>query len=262
MDLALSIARSGLEAHHENIEVISNNLANANTTAFKRNRAEFEDLPYQVIREAGAPDTQSITPPGGLSFGTGVKLAHNEKIFENGPQIGTGDPNNIFISGQGFLEVQDPTTGNTFYTRAGQLEVNYQGQLTLPNGYLVQPQITLPQGTTSMTIGKDGTVTVTTNNSTTPQQIGQLQLTTFINQNGLQPQGGNLYAATFSSGTGTQNIPGQNGTGVIIQNALEGSNVNVVEEMVNLIEAQRSFEVTSKAVSAVDSMMQTITRDA
>lgn len=260
MDMALLIAKSGLDAHHKSIEVISNNLANSNTTAFKRNRPEFQDLPYQVISQKGAPVTQDITSPGGLVIGTGTKMSNNKKIFAQGTQIQTDNATDIGIQGRGFLKVQLPN-GNYAYTRDGNLSVNAQGQLTLSNGYLVQPPITIPQGSGALMIAKDGTVSTSASDGSV-QTLGQLTLTDFINPDGLDPQGENLYLQTVASGNGTDGTPMLNGLGSINQGQLEGSNVNVVEEMVNLIEAQRAFEVTSKAVSAVDNMLQTLSREA
>jgi flagellar basal-body rod protein FlgG len=256
MDLALMIAKSGLDAHHKNIEVISNNLANANTPAFKKSRAEFEDLPYQVINQPGAPTTVDINSPGGLLIGTGSRMASSKKIFIDGPQISTNNALDLAISGRGFIQVALPNGGEYAYTRAGSFTLNEQGQMTLPNGYIVQPPITIPPGTQEVSISQDGIVSITTQTSSIQQQIGQLQLADFINTDGLQPIGQNLYIATTASGQPLLGIPQQNGLGTLNQGMLEASNVNVVEEMVNLIEAQRAFEVTSKAVSAVDSMLQ------
>lgn len=262
MDLALSIARSGLEAQHENIEIISNNLANSSTTAFKRSRAEFADLPYQVMQQPGSPTTQDVNSPSGVLLGTGTKLIGNTKIYSDGALVNTDNPLNIAIQGRGFLEVQMPNGGGFAYTRAGSLNMNEQGQLTLSNGYIVQPPITLPTGYKDLTIGNDGTVTVITSGSSTPQQIGQIELYDFVNPDGLQPIGDNLYLSTVSSGSATSGTPGSNGYGQLRQGQLEGSNVNVVEEMVNLIEAQRAFEMTSKAVSTEDNMMEYLNKEA
>lgn len=256
MDLALMIAKSGLDAHHKNIEVISNNLANANTPAFKKSRAEFEDLPYQVINQPGAPTSADINNPGGLLIGTGSKMSSSKKVFTDGAAIPTNGALDVAITGRGFFQVALPGGGEFAYTRAGSLRVNDQGQLTLPNGYLIQPPITIPSGTQNVTIGEDGVVSVTSATSATQQAAGQMQLADFINPDGLQPIGQNLYLATTASGQPTLGNPEANGLGMLTQGSLEGSNVNVVEEMVNLIEAQRAFEVTSKAVSAVDNMLQ------
>lgn len=254
MDMALLIAKSGLDAHHHNIEVISNNLANANTPSFKRNRAEFQDLPYQIISEAGVPVSQDIDSPSSLVIGTGTKLSNNKKIFIEGTPVQTKNPFDLMITGRGFLKVQG-ANGNYAYTRDGRLQVNEQGMLSLSNGYIVQPPITIPQGT-QISIGKNGIVSAIGNDPSTSQQIGQLELTDFINPDGLLPIGDNLYQATTASGSGISGSPSTNGLGGIMPGAYEASNVNIVEEMVNLIEAQRAFEVTSKAVAAVDNMLQ------
>lgn len=261
MDLALAIAKSGLEAQHKNIEIISNNLANAATDGFKKNRAVFEDLPYVITTQPGTPTSQETDSPAGLALGTGTKLVGNMKIYVDGPQTQTGRPYDLAISGRGFFQVQIPNGGGFAYTRNGHLTPNAQGQLTLPNGYVVQPPLTLPQGYSNFTVSSDGIVTVTTGTSNVPQQLGQLQLADFANYDGLQPIGENLYLETTSSGTATLGTPANNGIGALRQNTIEASNVNVVEEMVNLIEAQRAFEITSKSVSAVDEMMQYLSRD-
>lgn len=261
MDMALLIAKSGLDAHHKNIEIISNNLANTGTPAFKKNRAEFEDLPYEIIKQAGSPVTQDTDSASGLVIGTGARLANNKKIFTEGAMIQTGNPLDIVIRGRGFLKVQMPNGGDYAYTRAGTLQVNSQGQVTMPNGYIIQPPITIPQGTQKIAISEDGIVSVVQQGSSTEQQVGQMQLTDFINPDGLQPIGENLYVATTASGSPIDATPMSSGLGSIVQGAYEGSNVNIVEEMVNLIEAQRAFEVTSKAVSAVDNMLGQLSRE-
>lgn len=262
MDLALAIARSGLDAHHKNIEIISNNLANANTTAYKKSRPEFEELPYTVVKQPGSATSQNTNTTSGLVLGTGTKLANNKKIFTDGSLMQTDNQLDIAIQGSGFLKVQLPNGSEYAYTRAGTLQTNEQGQIVMPNGYVVQPPISIPTtGVQKIEITTDGIVNVYTSASPTPQQVGQIELTDFINPDGLEPVGENLYKISESSGTGTTSNPGIDGYGTIKQGALEGSNVNVVEEMVNLIEAQRAFEVTSKAVSAVDNMMQNLTRE-
>lgn len=258
MDLALMIAKSGLDAHHKSIEVISNNLANANTTAFKRNRAEFEDLPYKIEIQPGSQTADGVINPTSLAIGTGTKMSNNSKIFADGAQINTDKPLDLAIQGRGFLQVQLPNGGEYAYTRDGSLRVNDQSQLTLPNGYIVQPPITIPQGVSRIDISEDGVVSAVLPSSTTEQTIGTLQLADFVNPDGLEAIGQNLYKETTGSGTATLGNAGQLGLGTIKQGALEGSNVNVVEEMVNLIEAQRAFEITSKAVKAVDEMLQQI----
>lgn len=260
MDMALLIAKSGLDAHHKNIEIISNNLANSNTPSFKKNRAEFQDLPYQIVSEAGSPISQDVDSPSNLVIGTGTKMTTNKKIFTDGSPVQTNSPLDIMISGHGFLKVQT-TNGNFGYTRDGRLQVNEQGQLTTSSGYIIQPPIVIPPGTQQIQISKDGLVNVISTDSTSVQQIGQIQLSDFINPDGLLPMGENLYQMTTASGSEVIGNPASNGLGTINQGAYEASNVNVVEEMVNLIEAQRAFEVTSKAVSAVDNMLQNLTRE-
>ncbi|MFZ2315659.1 MAG: flagellar basal-body rod protein FlgG [Gammaproteobacteria bacterium] len=257
MDQALLIARSGLDVHHKNIEIISNNLANANTVGFKASRGEYEDLPYQIIKQAGSAITESQNTSSGLVMGTGAKLANNKRIFTDGGQISTGGQLDIAISGRGFIQVQPATGGGQpYYTRNGSLTMNEQGQLITQAGYIVQPPITIPAGGGKVEITDDGFVNLYTSTSPTAQQVGQIQLADFINQDGLQPIGENLYQATTGSGPAILGNPMQNGLGKIKQGVLEGSNVNIVAEMVNLIEAQRAFEVTSKAISAVDNMLQ------
>ena len=257
--MALLIAQSGLDAHHKNIEVISNNLANSNTPSFKKNRAEFQDLPYQIISQAGSPVSQDIDSPSNLVVGTGTKMSTNKKIFIDGSPVQTNAPLDIMISGRGFLKIST-TNGNYAYTRDGRLQVNQQGELTTSSGYVVQPPITIPQGTQSITISKDGLVDASLSDSTV-QQLGQIQLNDFVNPDGLLPLGENMYQETTASGSAVSGNPLSNGLGTINQGAYEASNVNVVEEMVNLIEAQRAFEVTSKAVSAVDNMLQYLSRE-
>jgi flagellar basal-body rod protein FlgG len=248
MDMALLIAQSGLDAHHKNIEVISNNLANSNTPSFKKNRAEFQDLPYQIINQAGSPVSQDIDAPSNLVIGTGTKMSNNKKIFIDGSPVQTNSPLDIMISGRGFLKVQT-TNGNFAYTRDGRMQVNEQSQITTSGGYVVQPPIAIPQGTQRIAIAKDGQITAFMSDNTS-QQIGQLQLNDFVNTDGLLPLGENLYQETTVSGAATIGNPQSNGLGFIMAGAYEASNVNVVEEMVNLIEAQRAFEVTSKANAA------------
>jgi flagellar basal-body rod protein FlgG len=263
MDTALWTARSGLAANHENLGIISNNLANANTLGFKKNRAEFDDLAYQVLRQPGSPTSIQTNSPNGIVLGTGVRLADNKKIFTEGSMVQTDNPLDVAINGRGFFQVQVPGQTDLAYTRSGSFQVNELGQLVMHSGYVVQPPITIPTGTQTISISKDGFVTanVASSSGTTPQQIGQFEMVDFINPSGLLPLGENLYHQTVSSGqplTGTAMLEG---FGSINQGSLESSNVNVVEEMVNLIEAQRTFEMSSKAVGAIDNMLQTLNRD-
>lgn len=261
MDLALWTAKSGLEAHHKNIAIISNNLANANTVGFKKNRPEFQDLAYQIIKQPGSATTDTTNSPSGIVLGTGVKLADNKKIFSDGSLVQTDNSLDLSISGRGFLKVQIPNQPDLAYTRAGSLQLNEQGQLVLPNGYIIEPPITVPDGAQKIHISDDGIVSVSVAGNNNAEEIGRMELTDFINPAGLQPIGENLYRETVSSGVPTNGTPGADGFGKLQQGALESSNVNIVEEMVNLIEAQRSFEVTSKAISAIDKMLENLDRE-
>lgn len=260
MDIALWSAKSGLEAQHKNIATISNNLANANTVGFKKDRLEFADLPYQLIRQPGAQTTDETMSPSGLMTGTGVRVTTSKKIFTQGSAMMTQNNLDLAIEGRGFLKIEMPETGEIGYTRTGTLQTNEQGQLVLHNGYIVQPPMNLPEGTQNINISENGIVTVV-NAQGESEEVGRMELVDFINPEGLNPQGDNLYLETLSSGQPIEGIPMQDGLGKIRQSQLEASNVNVVEEMVNLIEAQRAFEMTSKVVSAVDNMYQKLDRE-
>ena len=259
MDKALWTAKSGLEAHHKNINIISNNLANANTVGFKRNRAEFEDLIYQVVKQPGSASTEETNYPTGVVLGTGVKLAANRKIFSDGAPMQTDNALDVSISGRGFLRVEMPGQVDAGYTRTGSLQIDELGRLVMHNGFVIQPEMTIPEGAQKIDISQDGIVNVTTADST--QEIGRIELADFVNPSGLLPIGENLYKETMASGQPVLGQPGIDGFGRVSQGSLEASNVNVVEEMVNLIEAQRSFEVASKAVSKIDAMLQNLQRE-
>lgn len=260
MDLALWSAKSGLEAQHKNIATISNNLANASTVGFKKDRLEFSDLPYQLIKQPGAFTTDETKSSSGLMLGTGVRVASNKKLFTQGSALQTNNKLDLAIEGRGFFKIELPESGEFAYTRTGTLHTDEQGQLVLHNGYVVQPAITIPEGTQNIEISENGIVSATTAEGSS-EEIGRLQLVDFINPSGLQPQGDNLYKKTLSSGQPVEGTPMQEGLGKIRQGELEASNVNMVEEMVNLIEAQRGFEMTSKVVSAVDNMYQKLDRE-
>jgi flagellar basal-body rod protein FlgG len=259
MEAALWISKSGLEAQNQNIAEIANNLANVNTTGFKKGRAVFEDLIYQNIRQAGAQSSESTTIPTGINMGTGVRLVATEKIFTEGNTQNTGNPYDLSIKGRGFIQVLLPD-GTTAYTRDGGLKLDAQGQLVTANGYVVQPAITIPPQPQNATIGTDGTVNVVIPGSSTPTTVGTIQLTDFINPAGLQPMGQNLFTETVASGAAQTGNPGSSGLGHILQGSLEASNVNVVEELVNMIQAQRGYEITAKSIQTVDSMLQFITQ--
>lgn len=252
---SLWIAKTGLDAQQTNIDVISNNLANVSTNGFKRARPVFEDLLYQTLRQPGAQSSQQTQLPTGLQLGTGVRPVAVGKIHTQGNLQQTGNALDLAISGKGFLQILMPD-GTTAYTRDGSFQVDSQGQMVSASGYALQPAITIPANATSVTIGKDGTVSVLQAGSPTPTQVGTLQLAGFINPAGLQSLGENLFQETAASGAPSANTPGTNGLGFLNQNYLETSNVNVVEEMVSMIQAQRAYEINSKAVTVSDQMLQ------
>jgi flagellar basal-body rod protein FlgG len=258
MNKALWVAKTGLEAQQTRMSVISNNLANVNTTAFKRDRAAFEDLLYQNVRQAGAQSSQDTRLPSGLQLGTGVRTVATEKIQTLGNIVQTENSLDVAIQGRGFFQVLKPD-GNIAYSRDGAFKLDETGQLVTSSGYVVQPAITIPNNATSVTIGSDGVVSALTPGSATPTQLGSIQLADFINPGGLQAIGQNLYDETASSGSPSTGTPGLNGLGSVIQGALETSNVNVVEELVNMIETQRAYEMNSKAIQTTDRMLQFVT---
>ena len=255
MTSALWNSKTGLDAQQTRMTVISNNLANANTTGFKRDRAVFEDLIYQNVRQPGAQSSQDTQLPTGLQLGTGVRVVATEKLFTQGNISQTDAPLDVAIQGRGFFEIQLPD-GTTGYTRDGSFTLDSQGQIVNSSGYTLQPAITIPPNVVSITIGVDGTVSTLTSGANAPTQVGNIQLVDFVNETGLQPRGENLFLETASSGSPTPGTPGQNGLGTVIQGSLETSNVNVVEELVNMIETQRTYEVNSRAIETADSMLQ------
>ncbi|MHB1099061.1 MAG: flagellar basal-body rod protein FlgG [Burkholderiales bacterium] len=254
---ALWISKTGMDAQQIEMDTISNNLANVSTNGFKRSQAVFEDLLYQTLRQPGAQSSQQTQLPSGLQVGTGVRPVASERIFTQGNLQQTGNSTDIAINGNGFFQVLLPD-GTTAYTRDGAFQTNNSGQLVTASGYVVQPAVTIPAGAQSITVGADGTVTVLQSGSTTPVQVGTIQLATFINPTGLQAQGDNLYLQTASSGPASVNTPGTNGTGSLDQGYVETSNVNVVEELVNMIQTQRTYEINSKAISTADQMLQKV----
>lgn len=254
---AMWVAKTGLDAQHQRLGVISNNLANVSTNGFKRGRAVFEDLLYQNVRQAGAQSSQDTQLPSGLSLGTGVRMVATEKIHSQGNFVQTGNGLDLAVQGRGFLQILAPD-GALAYTRNGALQVDSQGQVVTSQGYLVQPAMSIPADASGLTIGLDGTVTVLQAGSATPTQIGSLQLADFVNPTGLQPVGENLFRETAASGAPQVGTPNSNGLGSINQGSLETSNVNVVEELVDMIEAQRAYELNSKAIATSDQMLQFI----
>ncbi len=255
MNQALWVAKTGLDAQQTRMSVVSNNLANVNTTGFKQDRAVFEDLLYQNIRQAGGQSSQDTQLPSGMNLGTGVRVVATEKLFTQGSLLNTDNALDVAIRGRGFFQVLSPD-GNLAYTRDGTFQRNAQGELVTASGYLVQPSITIPDGAQSITIGTDGTVSIQLAGQPAPSQVGTLETVDFINPTGLQPVGENLYIETASSGAAQAGTPGLNGFGSIAQGVLEGSNVNVVAELVSMIETQRAYEMNSKAISTNDQMMQ------
>ncbi|MBC7207924.1 MAG: flagellar basal-body rod protein FlgG, partial [Methyloversatilis sp.] len=241
---SLWIARTGMDAHQTQLDVITNNLANVSTNGFKRARAVFEDLLYQTMRQPGALNTQQNTIPSGLQIGTGVRPVATERIHTQGNIQQTGGTLDVAIQGEGFFQIQMPD-GTLSYTRDGAFQKDAQGVMVTSSGFPVQPQITIPADAVSVTIGRDGVVSVLQAGQNAPTQIGQLQLATFVNTGGLQSVGENLFVETASSGVPTPNTPGTNGAGLLNQGFVETSNVNVVEELVNMIQTQRAYEINS-----------------
>ncbi len=255
MNSALWIAKTGLEAQQTRMATISNNLANASTNGFKRSRVVFSDLLYQNLAQVGAQSSQDTQLPSGLNLGTGVRTVATEKLFTQGNIMQTGNALDVAIQGRGFVQILMPD-GSLAYSRDGTMQMDAQGQLVTSMGYPVQPGISIPADAQSITIGSDGTVSVVTAGSSAPTQVGNVQLADFINPAGLQAIGDNLYLESGSSGAPQVGTPGLNGLGTLIQGSLESSNVNTVEELVNMIETQRAYEMNSKAISTADQMLQ------
>ena len=256
---SLWIAKTGLDAQQTNMDVISNNLANVSTNGFKRQRAVFEDLLYQTIRQPGAMTSEQTNAPSGLQIGTGVRPVATERLHSQGNLAQTNGTRDVAIKGQGFFHVQLPD-GTDAYTRDGSFQMDQNGQLVTSSGFQIVPAIILPETAKKVMVGRDGIVSVEIEGSPAPQQGGQLTLTTFINDSGLESVGENLYLETASSGAPTENAPGINGAGLLYQGYVETSNVNVAEELVNMIQTQRAYEINSKAISTSDQMLQKLTQ--
>ena len=260
MSQSLWIAKTGLDAEQTKMATISNNLANVSTNGFKRGRAIFEDLLYQNVRQVGAQSSQDTMLPSGLQVGTGARVVATERLFTQGNLVTTDNALDVAIQGRGFFEVLLPD-GTQGFTRDGSFHLNDQGLLVSSAGYQLQPPVTIPQDALSITIAPDGTVSVQQPGSPKTTQVGIVQLTDFINPSGLQARGENLYLETGASGTPLPGNPGLNGLGTLQQGFVEGSNVNVVEEMVNMIETQRAYEMNSKAISTADQMLQYVSQN-
>jgi flagellar basal-body rod protein FlgG len=256
---SLWISKTGLDAQQTQMDVIANNLANVSTNGFKRSRAVFEDLLYQNIRQPGAQSSQQTQLPSGLQLGTGVRSVATERNFTQGNLQETGNSKDIAIQGEGFFQVLLPD-GATGFTRDGSFQVDNQGQLVTASGYAIQPAIIIPADATSVTVGRDGTVSITQAGSANVTEVGALQLATFINPAGLMAKGENLYVETSASGNANTNTPGTNGSGTLAQGFVETSNVNVVEELVNMIQTQRAYEINSKSITTSDQMLQKLTQ--
>ena len=257
---ALHIARTGLDAQDTRMRVISNNLANVNTTGFKKDRAAFETLAYQVVTAPGAASTSETKYATGLNLGTGVRVQGTARIDTQGSMQTTGNRLDVALDGDGYFQVQLPG-GQLGYTRAGNFTRSPEGLVVTSEGYQVMPGITVPEGATNITIGNDGTVSASIAGQTEPAQIGQIQVASFPNAAGLQATGDNYVIETAASGAVNLGIAGQDGRGQIRQGMLEGSNVNVVEELVDMIETQRAYEVNSKMISATDDMLKYVNQN-
>ena len=255
MEPALWAAKTGLDAQQTQMTVTANNLANVNTSGFKKSRAVFDDLLYQNLGQVGAATSQNTQSPSGLQLGTGVRVVATEKSYIQGNLDNTGNSFDLAVQGRGFFQVLRPD-GTLAYTRDGSFQVNAQGQLVNSSGYPVQPAISIPTGAQSVTISSDGVVSVQVAGQSTPTQVGTLQLADFINPAGLQDIGGNLAMESAASGAAQTGTPGLSGLGTLVQGSLESSNVNVVEELVNMIETQRAYEMNTKAVQTTDQMLQ------
>lgn len=254
---ALHTSASGMQAQQTNMDVVSNNIANVSTTGYKKSRAEFEDLLYQTIKEPGSQTGANSISPTGVQTGLGVRTAAITKDFEVGAANMTKNALDLQIEGNGFFPVQTPG-GQIAYTRDGSFKKDPSGRIVDKNGNVLQPEITIPAGTTGLDISPNGTVMVSAADNPQPQSIGQIQLVSFINPSGLKSLGKNLYMPSNASGVPIQGVPGENGLGEVAQGQLEASNVNIVEEMVNMITAQRAYETNSKTMQAVDQMLQTV----
>jgi flagellar basal-body rod protein FlgG len=260
MNLALWAAKTGLDAQTTQMSVIANNLANTNTTGFKSDRAAFQDLMYQNVQQVGAQSTQNTQYSTGLTVGSGVRIAATEKNYMQGSVLQTGGNLDMSITGLGFFQVTMPD-GTLSYTRDGSFSQDAQGNVVTASGYPLSPAITIPANAQSVSVGTDGIVSVTTAGSTKPTTLGQIQLASFINVQGLQPIGNNLLAESAASGAPQVGTPGTSGLGTLTSGSLETSNVNTVTELVNMIQCQRAYEMNSKAITTTDQMMQYLTQN-
>ncbi len=254
---ALMTAASGMKAQQLQVDTIANNIANVNTTGFKKNELAFREMLYQTMKEPGAPTGQSQMAPTGLQVGSGAEVASSIKLFRQGEVIPTGNPLDLAIAGPGFFQIK-PGQGDVRYTRDGSFRLDGTGAIVTSEGYPLQPAVTVPPDATEVLIGEDGNVSIMQGDSGTAQQIGTIALFRFANPSGLKAQGGNLYSVTSSSGEAQQAAPGVSGAGTIRQASVERSNVQVVDELVSLILAQRNYEINSRAIKVSDDMLQQV----
>jgi flagellar basal-body rod protein FlgG len=252
---SLWTSATGMQAQELNIDVISNNLANVNTSGFKKSRAEFQDLLYQMLRPAGAASSENTTVPTGIQLGHGTRSSAVQKLFSQGDFQNTKNQLDWAIEGDGFFQIELPN-GDTSYSRSGEFKLDADGRIVNPDGFLLLPEISVPTNTVSINVGMDGTVSVIQADDATPVEIGTIQLARFVNPSGLRSLGRNLYSPTEASGDEIVGTPGENGFGTIAQGFLEMSNVSVVDEMVNMITAQRAYEINSKVIQTADDMLQ------
>ncbi len=256
---SLWTATTGMSAQNLNMDVISNNLANVSTSGFKKSRADFQDLLYQIMKVPGSPTSADTKSPTGIQVGLGVKPAAVTKVFTEGDIVQTENKLDVAIEGAGFFQVTLPD-GNIAYTRAGNFKLDGEGRLTTSDGYPLQPEITIPADALEVTISQTGVVSATIGDSTTSTDLGNLDLADFVNDSGLIAIGKNLFRETEASGTATIGTPGSNGIGTLLQGYIENSNVNLVEEMTHMITTQRAYEINSKVISTSNEMMQTVTQ--
>jgi flagellar basal-body rod protein FlgG len=252
---SLYTSATGMKANQLYIDNISNNLANVNTTAFKKSKLEFQELLYQTLVEPGSGSSEGAKSPAGLQLGLGVRSASNQRIFSQGNPQATNNPFDVAITGSGFLQVQLPS-GDVAYTRDGSFKISSDGTLVTSSGFPIEPQINIPEGAEGLQIEPTGKVMVKLDDSGTLEEIGQIELVKFLNEGGLRSMGGNLYTVSPASGQPETGTPGTNGLGTVTQGFVEASNVELVEEMVNMIVAQRAYEVSAKAIQTSDSMLQ------